>query len=107
MLESVHSAGGGKSSVDAGTVDHHVHLFVADVVKSFDTVDCGILDKVLSSLGLLARFRHVYFQYRAHVPLRFKLASVEGEPWGRDGGIPQGCSLCMMFTIALYLSWCG
>ena len=30
----------------------HVHLFVADVVKSFDTVDRGVLDAVLSSLGL-------------------------------------------------------
>ena len=29
-----------------------VHLFVADVVKSFDTVDRGFLDRVLSSLGL-------------------------------------------------------
>ena len=31
-------------------------FFVADVVKSFDTVDRGILDRVLSSLGLLAGF---------------------------------------------------
>ena len=29
-----------------------VHIFVADVIKSFDTVDRGILDRVLSSLGL-------------------------------------------------------
>ena len=31
-----------------------VHVFVADVIKSlsFDTVDRGILDRVLSSLGL-------------------------------------------------------
>ena len=36
----------------SGAVDSHVHLFVADVVKSFDTVDRGILDRVLSSLGL-------------------------------------------------------
>ena len=28
-----------------------INLFVADVVKSFDTVDGGILDRVLSSLG--------------------------------------------------------
>ena len=36
----------------AGATDSHVHLFVADVVKSFDTVDRAILDRVLSSLGL-------------------------------------------------------
>ena len=61
---SVKSAGNGRSSVEAwyttaldieevlaGAVDTHVHIFVADVVKSFDTVDGGILDRVLSSLG--------------------------------------------------------
>ena len=26
--------------------------------------------------------------------------------FGRDGGIPQGCPLSMMFTVALYLPWC-
>ena len=36
--------------------DSHVHVFVADVVKSFDTVDPGILDRVLRGLGLLAWF---------------------------------------------------
>ena len=55
--DSVFSAGGGRGSVEAwytsaldieevlsGAADSHVHLFVADVVKSFDTVDRGILD---------------------------------------------------------------
>ena len=54
--DSVFSAGGGRGSVEAwytsaldieevlsGAYDSHVHLFVADVVKSFDTVDRGIL----------------------------------------------------------------
>ena len=49
---SVFSAGGGRGSVQAwytsvldteevltGASDSHVHLFVADVIKSFDTVD--------------------------------------------------------------------
>ena len=62
--DSVFSAGGGRSSVEAwyttaldteevlsGVVDSDVHLFVADVVKSVDTVDRTILDRVLSSLG--------------------------------------------------------
>ena len=90
----------------AGATNSHLHLFVADVVKSFDTVDRNILDRVLSSLGLPGWFRHAYFEYHAHVRLRFKLASGLGEPWTRDGGIPQGCPLSMMFIVALYLPWC-
>ena len=62
------------------------------------SVDRKILDRVLSSLGLAGWFRHVR--------LRFKLASGLGEPWTRDGGIPQGCPLSMMFIVALYLPWC-
>ena len=31
-----------------GAADSDIHLFVADVVKSFDTVDRRILDRVLS-----------------------------------------------------------
>ena len=94
----VFSAGGGRGSVEAwytsaldidevliGSTDSDVHLFVADVIKSFDTVDRGILDRVLSSLGLPGWFRHTYFEYHAHVSLRFKLAS--GKLWTRDGGI--------------------
>ena len=117
--DSVFSAGGGRGSVEAwytsafdieevlsGAVDSHVHLFVADVVKSFDTVDRGVLDAVLSSLGLPGWFRHAYFEYHAYVRLRFKLAAGLGEPWTRDGGIPQGCLLSMMFIVVLYLPWC-
>ena len=51
-------------------------------------------------------FRHAYFEYHAHVRLRFRLASCLGESWTRDGGIPQGCPLSMMFIVALYLPWC-
>ena len=90
----------------AGAVDTHVHIFVADVVKSFDTVDRVILDRVLGSLVLLAWFRHAYFEYHSHVRLRFKLAAGLGQPCTRDGGIPQGCPLSMMFIVALYLPWC-
>ena len=116
---SVFSAGGGRGSVEAwytssldieevlaGAAGSHVHLFVADVIKSFDTVDRTILDRVLSSLGLPGWFRNTYFEYHAHVRMRFKLASGLGAPWTRDGGIPQGCPLCMMFIVALYLPWC-
>ena len=34
--------------------DSDVHLFVADVIKFYDTVDREVLDRVLSSLGLPA-----------------------------------------------------
>ena len=71
------------------------------MIKSFDTVERGILDRVLSSLGLPGWFRHACFEYHAHVRLRFKLASGLGEPWTRDVGIPQGCPLSMMFIVAL------
>ena len=53
----------------AGAVDTHVHVFVADAVKSFDTVEREILYRVLSSLGLPAWFRHAYFDFHAHVNL--------------------------------------
>ena len=117
--DSVFCGGGGRGSVEAwytssldieevlsGAADSHVRLFVADVVKSFDTVDRKILDRVLSSLGLPGWFRHAYFEYHAHVRLRFKLASGLGQSWTRDGGIPQGCPLSLMLIVALYLPWC-
>ena len=69
-------------------------------------MDRGILDRVLSSLGLPGWFRHAYFEYHAHVRLRFRLASGLGQSWTRDGGIPQGFPLSMMFIVALYLPWC-
>ena len=117
--DSVFSAGGGRGSVEAwyttaldieevlsGAADSHVHLFIADVIKSFDTVDRRIRDSVLSSLGLPAWFRHTYFEYHAHVRQRFKLAAGRGEPWTRDGGIPRGCPLSMLFIVTLYLPRC-
>ena len=117
--QSVFSAGGGRGSVEAwytsaldieevlsGAADSDVHLFVADVIKSFDTVDRGVVDRVLSSLGLPSCFRHAYFEFHAHVRLRIKLSSGLGVPWTRDGGIPQGCPLSMMFIVALHLPWC-
>ena len=81
--DSVFSAGGGRSSVEAwytssldieevlaGAAHSHVHLFVADVVKSltrligsFQIVSCPVL-------GFPGWFRHAYFEYHAHVRLR-------------------------------------
>ena len=117
--DSVFSAGKGVSSVDAWyatAVDieevlsqaghSDFHIFVADVVKSFDTVDRDILDCTLGRLGLPAWFRKVYFSFHRDVRLRFKLATGLGVAWKRDGGIPQGCPLSMVFIVALYAPWC-
>ena len=72
VLDSVFGAGGGRGSVEAwytssldveevlGATDSDVHLFVADVTKSLDTIDMEILDRVLSSLGLPGWFRNVF-----------------------------------------------
>ena len=60
---------------------------------------------VLSRSGLLAWFRHAYFEFHSHVRLRFKLAIGLGQPWTRDGGIPQKMSFkhdvycCIVFAL--------
>ena len=79
---------------------------VADIIKSFDTVDRSIINCALGQLELPAWFRRVYSSYHSQVRLRFKLSSGLGEPWCRDGGIPHGCPLSMVFIIALYVPWC-
>ena len=117
--DSVFSAGKGVSSVDAWyatsfdieeVLSHarpsDFHIFVADVVKSFDTVDRDILDCALGRLGLPVWFRRVYFSFDKEVRLRFKLATGLGVAWMRDGSIPQGCPLSMVFIVAFYAPWC-
>ena len=119
LPESVYSLGNGLSSVEAwfstaldiedvlsGTGGDQLHVMVADVIKSFDTVDRSILDCTLGRLGLPDWFRKVYFSFHSQVRLRFKVAAGLGEPWCRDGGIPQGCPLSMVFIVALYVPWC-
>ena len=56
--------------------------------------------------GLPIWFRQTFFSFHRQVRLRFKLAAGLGEPWCRDGGIPQGCPLSMVFIVALYVPWC-
>ena len=118
--QSENSLGNGLSSVEAwystaldieevlsGVGSDQLHVMVADVIKSFDTVNPSILDCAFGRLGLPAWFRKVYFSFHAHVRLRFKLATGLGESWCRDGGgIPQGCPLSMVFIFALYVPWC-
>ena len=83
-----------------------LHVVVADVVKSFDTVDRFVLDSTLGRLGLPDWFREVHFSFHGQVRLRFELAAGLGEPWCRDGGIHQGCPLSMVFIEPLYVPWC-
>ena len=104
------SLGNGLSSVEAwfstaldieevlsGAGGDQLHVVVTDVMKSFDTVDRSILDCALGRLGLPDWFRRVYVSFHSRVRLRFKFGAGLGEPWCRDGGIPQGCPLSMVF----------
>ena len=90
----------------SGTGGDQLNVMVGDVIKSFDTVDRSILDCALGRLGLPDWFRMAYFSFHGQVRLRFKLATGLGEHWCRDGGIPQGCPLSMVFIVALDVPWC-
>ena len=113
LPKSVISFGNGLSSVEAwfptaldieevlsGVGGDQLHVMVADVIEFFDTVDRSILDCTLGRLGLLDWFRKASFSYHSQVRLRFKLAAGLGEPWCRDGGIPQSRPLSMVFAVA-------
>ena len=51
----------------SGTGGGQLHVMVADVIKSFDTVDRSILDCALGRLGLPLPdwFRRAYFSYHS------------------------------------------
>ena len=91
----------------SGVGGDQLHVMVADVIKSFDTVHRSILDCTLGRLGLPEWFRKTYSAYHRQVRLRFQLAAGLGEPWCRDGGIPQlGAvilSLCLMLVLSFML----
>ena len=63
----------------SGLNESHVHVFVADVVGSFDTFDRGVLDLVLGRLGFPVWFRRDFGSH-ANVRLRFKLAWLSTAP---------------------------
>ena len=90
----------------SGARDDQLHVMVADVIKSFDTVDGSMLDCALGWRGLRHWLMRVHFAFHSQIRLRFKLAAGLGELWCRDGGIPQGCPLSMIFIVALYVPWC-
>ena len=115
VSDSVFSAGNGVSSVgawyatslDIEEVLSHIrhcgfHIFVADIVKSFDTVDRDILDCAYWGFGLPPWFRRVYFSFHREVRLRFELDVVLGVVWTTNGGILHGGPLSMVFIVAVY-----
>ena len=119
LPKSGYSLGNGLSSFEAwfstaldieevlsGVGGDQLHVMVADIIKSFDTVDRSILVCTLGRFGLPDWFRKAYFACHSQVRLRFKLAAGLGEPWCRDGGISQGCLLSMVFIVALYVPRC-
>ena len=57
-------------------LDSHVHVFVADVLKSCDTVDRGILDRVLCLLGFGMRISSIMHMYACVLSLLLGLASL-------------------------------
>ena len=117
--ESVFSLGNGLSSVEAwfsaaldieevlsGAVGDQLHVMVADVIKSFDTVDRSILDCALGRLGYLIGFERFIFlfivRYVSGLGLLLDLVS-------HGVGMVvffEGCPLSMIFIVALYVPWC-
>ena len=76
----MYSLGNGLSTVEAwfstvldieevlsGTGGDQLHVMVADVIKSFDTVDRSILDCTFGRLRLPDWFRKVYFSFHSQV----------------------------------------
>ena len=59
----------------SGVGGDQLHVMVADVIRSFDTVDRSILDCTLGRLGLPGWFRKANFAFHCQVRLRFKLAA--------------------------------
>ena len=87
--QSVFGPGNGVSSVEAwfsnaldieevlsGAGGDQLHVMVADVIESFDTVDRSILDGALGRIALPSWFRKVYFF--------FIVRSGSGLSWLRD-----------------------
>ena len=55
-----------------------LHVMVADVSQSFDTIDKSILDRALERLGLPDWFLEANFSYHSQVRLWLKVAVVLG-----------------------------
>ena len=82
--------------VSSGAGSDQLHVIVADVIESFDTVDRSILDGALGRFGFQSCFRKLYFSLHSQVRLRFKLAAGLGELWcwGHHSGMPLSTGIC-------------
>ena len=88
---------------------HQLHVMVADVIQSFDTVDRSILDCTLGRLGLPDWFRRRIFLFIVRVVFGSSLLLVCG--LGMGGGRRRGpsglssehglhcCSLCPLMSV--------
>ena len=114
VLASAHGAGQGDSSVDAWfstSIDireilsnaRHgdFHIFVADVVKSFDTVDRGVLGCALGRLRLPSTSLFI----RKFVSVSSLLLVLE-LPGQGTGAFSNDASLVMVFIVVHYAPWC-
>ena len=79
-----------------------LHVMVADVIKSLDTVDRFILDCALGRLNLPSWLRKISFAYHERVRLRFKFLRVEAS-LGAVMWVFLGAVLSMVFIVALYV----
>ena len=117
MPKSVFIQGNGLSSVEAWfstaldieevlvscARDDQLHVMVADVINSFDTVDRSILDCTVD-LGCLTGLGGHTLLITFVLCLNWLLASAN-HGVGMVS-IPQGCPLSMVFVVALYVPWC-
>ena len=117
--DSVFGAGGGRGSVEAWyTSSLDIEEFLLGLLIPMFIFLLLMLLSLLTRLigvfwlGLPGWFRHAYFEYHAHVRLRFKLASGLGEPWTRDGGHSSTLSFeydvhCSSVSALVSLSCCS
>ena len=103
------SLGNGSSSVEAwfsttldiegvlaGTGGDQLHVMVADVIRSIDTVDTSILDFALGRLRLPDWFCQTYFSFHSQVRLKLSLLLVL---------VHLGVGM-VVFLRVVHLVWC-
>ena len=89
--KSVFSLGNGLSSVEAGMGGRTCMLWLLMSLSSLTQLIGPFLTVLWVVSGCLTGLGRHTFAYHSQVRLRFKLAAGLGEPWCRDGSIPQGC----------------
>ena len=82
------------------------HIFVADIVKSYDTVDRDILDCVLGDLAFLPGFVRFTSLFTGKFGYGLSLLLVWEWLGHGMGASTQDCPLSMVFIVSLYAPWC-